>query len=226
MFVAALFIVVTLTGFIPDSLEEVAAVKAGERPPFPIVLHFHAVLMGSFRCALRQVLGRVSVVLVPVLVPAGLILVPTTYRGLWFEAQSVVPLARVELQALLLNVDNVMLMQLRIALLFLLFIFIGLRARRIDAGVHKRMMILATAMPAAIDRILWLPTTFPANPLASDLYTLALVSPMFLWDVIRNRTVHRAYLIWLGVNLVAAALLYTLWGTGWWYATAPHLVGL
>jgi hypothetical protein len=217
-------------------------VKAGARPPFPIVLHFHAVLMGSFllllvaqtilvatgRCDRHRVLGRASLVLVPALVLAGLILVPTTYRGLWFEAQSALPPAREELQGLVLRVDNIMLLQLRIALLFPLFIFIGLKARGVDAGLHKRMMILATAMPmpAAIDRILWLPSTFPASPLATDLYTLALVSPMFLWDVIRNRTVHRAYLIWLGVNLIVAVLLYSVWGTDWWYATAPHVMGL
>ena len=50
-------------------------------------------------------------------------------------------------------------------------------------------MFLATAMalPAGIDRIGWLPTTVPASPLAIDLYTLLAVSPMLVWDVIRNR---------------------------------------
>jgi hypothetical protein len=42
------FIVITLTGFIPDSLQKIAAVQSGARPPFPVVLHMHAVLMGSF----------------------------------------------------------------------------------------------------------------------------------------------------------------------------------
>ena len=45
---AASFIVITLTGFIPDSLMKIAAVQAGVRPPFPLVLHLHALLMGSF----------------------------------------------------------------------------------------------------------------------------------------------------------------------------------
>lgn len=48
VFTAASFIVITLTGFIPDSLRKIAAVQAGERPPFPLILHMHAVLMGSF----------------------------------------------------------------------------------------------------------------------------------------------------------------------------------
>ena len=48
VFMAVWFIAITLTGFIPDSLMKVEMVKAGLRPPFPIVLHMHAVVMGSF----------------------------------------------------------------------------------------------------------------------------------------------------------------------------------
>lgn len=42
------FIAVILTGFIPDSLTKITAGQAGERPPFPLVPHFHAVLMATF----------------------------------------------------------------------------------------------------------------------------------------------------------------------------------
>jgi len=106
------------------------------------------------------------------------------------------------------------------------FLLIGLRARRGNFGLHKRMMILATAMalPAGIDRILWLPTTFPNSFLASDLYTLLAVAPMFAWDVYRNRRVHRAYLLWIAINLPFAVALHSLWGTQWWYAMAPRLM--
>src|SRR4051812_5282652 len=48
VFMAAWFIVITLAGFIPDSIIKVGMVQAGARPPFPLVLHMHAVLMGSF----------------------------------------------------------------------------------------------------------------------------------------------------------------------------------
>ena len=43
---------------------------------------------------------------------------------------------------------------------------IALRARGGNAGLHKRMMFLATAMPlaAAIDRMGWLPTTLAGKP--------------------------------------------------------------
>src|SRR3954468_10204529 len=48
VFTAASFVVITLTGFIPDSMMKVGMVKAGARPPFPPALHVHAVLMGTF----------------------------------------------------------------------------------------------------------------------------------------------------------------------------------
>ena len=48
VFTAASFIGIVLAGFVPDSLGKVAAIQAGQRPPFPLILHVHAVLMGSF----------------------------------------------------------------------------------------------------------------------------------------------------------------------------------
>ena len=120
-----------------------------------------------------------------------------------------------------------MLLQLRIGILFPMFLFIGLRARGREAGLHKRMMILATALalPAGIDRIPWLPTTMPGSPLAPDLYTLLAVSPMFLWDVVRNQSVHKAYWIWLAVGLPFAVAVHGLWDTAWWHSTARQLMG-
>ena len=45
----AVFVLATvLAGFIPASLGKIAAVEAGQRPPFPPVLHVHAVLMGAW----------------------------------------------------------------------------------------------------------------------------------------------------------------------------------
>ena len=242
VYMAASFVVVTLAGFIPDSLMKIAAVKAGARPPFPLVMHFHAVLMGSFlllvlaqttlaalgRSDTHRRLGRVALVLVPALVLVGFILIPTIYQSIWYPAQSAPPPARVELQQLVRRLDNIMLLQLRIGILFPLFIFLGLKARGKDDAFHKRMMILAAAtpLPAAIDRIDWLPSTFPALPLSTDLYVLAVLSPLFLWDVVRTHTVNRAYLIWLGTYLVASLAVYGAWNKDWWHAVAPHLMGV
>ena len=242
VFTAVSFVIITLIGFIPDSLGKIAAVQAGERPAFPLVLHMHAALMGTFllllltqtalmatgRRQLHQRLGIIAFVVAAVLVLVGLVLVPTMYHQIWNAAQSAPPAAREKLQQVVLMRDNIMLLQLRIGILFPLFLLIGLRARGLNAGLHKRMMILATAMPlpAAIDRITWLPTTLPVSPLATDLYTLLAVSPMFLWDVFRNRKIHPAYLIWLGVNLPFAIAVHGLWGSPWWHSFAPRLMGL
>jgi len=242
VFMAAIFVVVTLTGFIPDSLAKIAAVEAGGRPPFPLVMHMHAVLMGSFlllllaqtwlmatgRCEYHMRLGLLAMVLAPALVLVGFILVPTVYHETWNALQSAPQEAREKLQAEISRKDNIMLIQLRIGVLFPLFLVLGLRARGRNAGLHKRMMILATAMalPAAINRIGWLPNTLPASPMGADLYVLLTVSPMFLWDVFRNRNIHTAYWIWLGVNLPFAVALYGLWNKPWWHATAHQLMGV
>jgi hypothetical protein len=242
VFTAASFIVVTLVGFVPDSLGKIAAVQAGERPPFPLVLHLHAALMGAFllllltqtvlvatgRCDRHMRLGLLAMVLAPALVVVGFILVPTTYHSVWSAAQAAPPEAREALRQSTSRLENIMLLQLRVGFLFPLLLLIGVAARGRNAGLHKRMMILAPAMalPAAIDRIAWLPTTFPASPLATDLYTLLLVSPMLIWDVGRNRAVHPAYLIWLAVALPFTLAVHALWNTPWWHAAARQLMGV
>ena len=242
VFTAVSFIVITFTGFIPDSLMKIAAVQAGERPPFPLILHMHAVLMGSFlmlllaqttlmatgRTDLHRRLGIAAFSVAMALVVVGFILVPTMYHYTWNAAQTAPPETREKLQQIVLRRDNILLGQLRIGFLFPLFLLIGLRARGRNAGLHKRMMILATAITlgASIDRMTWLPTTQPASRLATDLYILLTVSPMFLWDVKRNRSVHPAYLIWLGVSLPFTLAIYALWDTAWWHSMAPRLMGV
>ncbi len=242
VFTAASFIAIVLTGFIPDSLMKIAAVQAGERPPFPVVLHMHAVLMGSFllllltqttlvatgRCSLHRRVGIAAFVLAPALVLVGFILVPTMYYQTWDALQTAPPDARANLQQGLLIRENIMLLQLRIGILFPLFLLIALRARGKNAGIHKRMMFLATAMalPAGVDRITWIPSTMPFSPVSPDLYTLLAVSPMFVWDVVRNRSIHPAYLIWLGINLPFAVAVHALWDTQWWHSIAPRLMGV
>jgi hypothetical protein len=242
VFMAALFIAIVLTGFIPDSLGMVAAVKAGERPPLPLVMHVHAVLMGSFllllltqtmlvatgRGHIHRQLGLVAIVLAPALVIAGLILAATNYHATWNAAQSGAPALRAAMAARLPRLDNIMLLQIRIGLLFSLFLAMGLRARGRDAGFHKRMMILATAMPlpAAIDRMAWLPTTLPNSALATDLYVVMAVAPMLAWDILRNRAVHRAYWIWAPIYLAASLVVNLLWGLPAWHATARRIMGV
>jgi len=242
VYMAASFVLVTLIGFIPDSIELVGDAKAGATPPLPLVLHFHAVLMGSFlllllaqtllaatgKLKMHRQLGQVAFVLVPALVLVGFILVPTIYRSVWDPAHFGPPAARAHLQHVVLRLDNIMLLQLRTGILFTVFIFLGLRARRGDGAFHKRMIILAagTPVPAAIVRMGWLPTTLPVTPLSTDLYLLALLSPMFIWDLVRTRTINRAYVLWLGGYLAVSIFVYSAWSAAWWQALAPRLMGV
>lgn len=242
VFMAAWFIAIVLAGFVPDSLDKIAAVQAGERPPFPLVLHLHAVLMGSFlllllaqswlmatgRTAQHMRLGLLGMVIAPLLVIVGFVLAPTMYHMLWDGAQAAPPGKREEMQFALGIWENILLLQLRIGILFPVFLAIGLKARGRNAGMHKRMMFLGTvmALPAGIDRIPWLPHSMPASPLSPDLYTLLAIAPMLVWDLYRNRSLHPAYVIWLAVNIPFAVAVHGLWDTEWWHATARQIMGV
>lgn len=241
VFMAASFVVYTLIGFIPDSLTKVAAVDAGQRPPFPIVLHLHAILMGSFlllllaqatlmatgRQAYHKRLGLAAFVLAPALVIVGFILVPTIYHSFLTAALALPPEAQAGAMQGVRIAENIMLLQLRIGILFPVFLAIGLLARKTDAGLHKRMMFLsiAAALPAAFDRITWIPSTMPFSPISPDLYVLYAIAPMFIWDLVRLGKVHKAYLIWLAITAPFTILVHSLWDTEWWHATAKMLVG-
>jgi hypothetical protein len=233
---AVWFIAIVLVGFIPDAIMKVGMVETGQRPPFPPVLHMHAVAMGSFlllllaqtvmmatgRCELHKKVGIAAFVLVPVLVLVGIVLAPTMYYQTWNALQVAPPAARAKLQELLSVRENILLLQISAGLLFGTFIAIALSARAANQGLHKRMMFLATAVPlaASIDRMWWLPSSLPANPWATDLYIIAALSPMFIWDVVRNRRVHEAYWIWLAIYAPVMLLVDRLWDTPWWHATA------
>ena len=198
------FLAYTFLGFIPDSLAKIAALEAGQRPPFPPILHVHAVLMGSFLLLLftqtwlmatgrqesHKKLGMLGMVLAPALVIVGFILSPTNFHLLWDFAKAAPAVEQPKVQQVVAIWENIMLLQIRIGILFSLFMAIGLSARLRDSGLHKRMMIIAVAMalPASIDRITWIPHTMPGNPLSVDLYTMLALSPMFVWDILRNRT--------------------------------------
>ena len=138
------------------------------------------------------------------------------------------PPVKAQLTGLVGILEDIMLLQIRIGIMFAILVSLGVMARTSDPGFHKRMMILsiAGALPAAFDRMTWIPTTLPGNPLSSDLYVLLALSPMFLWDVLRNRGVHRAYWVWLAVAAPLTIAVHTLWDTPVWHATAKRLMGV
>jgi len=242
VFTAASIIAIVLTGFIPDSLAKIAGIKAGQLPPFPLVLHVHAVLMGSFlllllaqtvlvatgKCAWHMQIGIAAMILVPAILVTGLVLVPTIYHNVWNAAHNGPAPVRQQLLPVVPILEDILLAQLRVAVLFTIFMWIALRARRRDPGLHKRLILLAAAipLPAALDRIHWLPTTFPNSFLTTDIYTLLAVSPLFLWDLARNHAVHRAYVIFAAFFVPVSAVLYALWDTPIWHATARRIMGV
>jgi hypothetical protein len=239
---AAWFILIVLSGFIPDSMMKLGMIKAGARPPFPLILHVHAVLMGSFllllltqtlmvatgRCALHKQVGIAAFVLVPALVIAGFILAPTMYHQVWGGAHFGPPAVQKALAPVVPLVENILLLQISAGLLFALFVGIALGARSSRPGMHKRMMFLATAVPlgAAIDRMWWLPSSMPALPWTTDAYILLAVAPMFAWDMVRNRRVHEAYKLWLAIYLPVVLLVNFAWDKPWWHSTAQRIMGV
>ncbi len=236
------FIVIVLAGFVPDALQKIAAVKAGLRPPFPPILHVHSVLMGSFlllilaqsvmmatgRSALHKKVGIAAFVLVPALIIVGIILAATIYHQVWGGAHFGPPAVRAALTPAIPQLENILLLQLHAGILFGIFMTMALAARSANSGFHKRMIFLATAVPllASVDRMGWLPNTFPASPMSSDGYILLVIAPMFLWDVIRNRRVHSAYAVWAAIYLPASLIMYRLWDTPGWHATAQRIMGV
>jgi hypothetical protein len=240
VFMAVWFIVITLVGFIPDAMMKAAMVKAGTRPPFPAVLHAHAVLMGSFllvllaqtwlmasgRKGLHMQLGVLGMVLAAAIVVVGFILAPTMYYQVWGGATFGPPEVRATLAPVLTLVENILLLQISAGIMFAVFITLALGARKTDAGLHKRLVFLAVAAPlgAALDRMHWLPSTMPASPLTTYLYVLVAIAPMFAWDVIRNRRVHEAYKIWLPAYVVTTAAVILAWDQPWWHATAKAIM--
>jgi len=240
VFMAALFVVTALVGFIPDSIGVLATVEAGQRPPLPPILHAHAVLMGSWlllllaqttlmamgHSALHKKLGLIALVLAPLLVAAMIGVVQSAVSRL-----AAIPAGAIPAEALIATknfVSNVLLEQIRTIVLFAGFIGWALLIRKKDPETHKRLMILATLipLPAAIDRITWLPNTLPDSPVAADLYLLLLLAPVLIYEIARRGRVHRAYLIGIGLNLPFMIAAYLLWGTPWWLATAPRILGV
>lgn len=241
VFMAGVFIATALAGFIPDSVAILTEVKAHARPPLPPVLYLHALLMGSWllllfaqtllvatgRRALHRKIGALALVLVPLMLVTMVSLV-----RIGFEDAATAPAAHgadlAEINDTRLFLSSLLPEQVRAALFFGVFTAWGLWMRNRDSQSHKRLMVLATLMPlpAAIDRIEWLPSTLPASPDSSSLYMLLWISPLLLYDLMRRGRPHRVYVFGFLLNLPLAIAAHFLAGTPWWIATAPRLAGV
>ena len=238
---ASLFIIIVLIGFIPDSLMKIEMVKAGQRAPFPPILHVHAVLMGSYllfllsqtwlvatgRTGRHRTFGPIGGLLAVALISVGFILAPTMYHQVADGLQMAPEQAKAPLEALLLRLDNVLLLQTQAGVLFGLFVALGIAARDRNPGFHKRMMIIAPAMAlgAAFARMPWIPHTIPDSPLSLQIYQMLAIAPLFAWDVMRNRRVHQAYIVLAAAYLPFAVAAHLLWDTPGWHGTARAIMG-
>jgi hypothetical protein len=241
VFMAGLFIITALAGFIPDSVAILTEVRAHARPPLPAVMHMHALLMGSWlllllaqtllvatgRRSLHRKIGAAALVLVPLILVSMVSIVRFSFEGVAIASAAHVA-DPAELGDLRLLVSSLLPEQVRAALFFGVFTVWALWARNRDSQAHKRLMVLATLMPlpAAIDRIEWLPSTLPASPDSSSLYMLLWLSPVLLYDMLRRGRVHRVYVIGSLLNLPFAVAAHFLAGSPWWIAIAPRLVGV
>jgi hypothetical protein len=222
---AWLLVVVAIAGFAPRSL----AIVSGKLPIPPLVVHLHAAVMASW------------VVLLAMQATLSLLDRMDLHRKWGLASLAVAPLVLTMLVAITIVrqndafgtpagpiVNNILFVQIRAILLFPLFFVWALQTRCTDPQTHKRMILLATLMllDAAIARMSWLPyNRFPKDYLAVHLYLLLLFVPPLLYDLIRLRRIHRAW-IW-GLTLALPWIIATefVWDSQWWRTFGPKLVG-
>lgn len=241
VFVAGLMFATALAGFVPDSFKRLAAIGAGERAPFSIWVHFHAVAMGAWLSLVlaqsvlvatgnarhHRKLGTASFVLVPVVLLSMVLVATVRYGQVWDAFAAAPPETQAKAAKALAGSNNLLLSQLRSGVLFALFMVLALRARKADSGFHKRMILLATMvlMNAAVNRVPGLPSTMPGSPLSLDLWGLVLVLPVLVWDALRLGRMHRAFVIGFAIWLPASIGVQLAWGTEWWQALVPRIFG-
>jgi hypothetical protein len=222
---AWLLVVVAVVGFAPRSF----AIINGMMPMPPLVVHLHAAVMASWvsllavqaslslsgRMDLHRRVGLASLVVGP-LVLIMLIAITIARQNAAYGT----PAGPI--------VNNILFVQIRSIVLFPTFFIWALSTRRTDPQMHKRMMLLATLslLDAGIARMSWLPyNQFPREYLTIHLYLLLLVVPPLLHDLIRLHRIHRAWLWGLGLMLPWVVATEFVWGSHWWRAFGPKLVG-
>lgn len=240
---AALFIVTAVASFAPTSLALISRVYSGEQPLPPPVVHFHAASMTSWllllfaqsalvytgRRNVHRKLGLVALVLAPCIM---LSMYGMDLYGLeTFDAETTVvgsAVAEPEQAAQVRGfVASILLIHGASYLLFPAFFIWAIWVRRRDNETHKRLMVLATLvlMIPGIGRLLSVTRVLPDFGLnlidARHLYLVLLIAPAVVYEILRYRVPHRAYLI--GLSLLGAWIVaaHFLWTSSWWLDTAP-----
>ena len=240
-FMAALFFVTVLVGFIPTSIIKLEAVSNGVRPPLPGFMHFHAVVMGLWitlllaqstlmatgNRSLHMKLGMASVVLIPAVAIGMVGVASANFTQLVTTAPGQIP--EEVLSQRRIDLSNLLLAQSRMVFLFSIITFWAVLVRKEDPETHKRLMFIATVPPlsAAIDRMGWLRELVPIEgPFFADVTQLAWLLPLLIYDLWRRGSLHKAYVIGIAVNLPFIVFTHVARGTDWWLAMAPKILGI
>lgn len=238
---AVLLIGVILVGFLPDSIMRITDIEAGKRGPFLWQAHFHALTMASWMALLltqtvlmatgrrgwHMQLGMLGMVIAPLLVLAGVLLVPANFAARIAFAQTDGITSPAEIEQMIRGMTNTAALQLRNGLCFAVLVGIALASRRKDAGLHKRLLILATIAPsgAAFARMTFLWSSLPANPASTLLWPTVCLVPMLGWELYRGRGIHRAYWIYLAVVAPTGLAVALAWNAAGWQNFARPLLG-
>jgi hypothetical protein len=224
-FLTTLILLVAIVGFAPSS----AGILAGTIPTPPLIVHIHAAAMLSWllllvaqaglvtagRRDLHMRLGLASLGLAPtMLVLFTAVTIIRYYDGVEAGAG--------EFMASLLFV------QIRIIVMFPVFVIWALSARVRDPETHKRAMILAALVPigAAIGRMGWIPgNNVQVTYDVTALLELALLAPALLYDKVRHGRVHRAYWIGLALTVPWLIAIHFVWNSPAWRSVAVALMG-
>jgi hypothetical protein len=174
-----------------------------------------ASLAATGRLRLHRTLGLLSLGLAPALLVALIATAVVRYGDL--TAAGFGPFA-----------SNILLVQIRSAVLFPTFYVWAVLARNTTPETHKRMMVLATfvLLDAAVGRMTWLPgNDVTVSYEMTHFYLLLLLVPAIVYDLLHLGRVHRAYVI--GLALLMPWLIATtfLWNEPWWHETAARLMG-
>lgn len=229
VFMAALFVATALAGFIPDSLRKIEVVAAGHRPPFPMIMHVHAVLSGGWlvlllaqsllaatgRNAYHRQLGMLSFAMVPAIILAIVLLI---YRiGTDFAKDFAMMPAEMAgpVKAL---ITGIFMEQIRMVFGFAIFVGWALAVRKTDPGMHKRLIILGTLYPllAGIDRLTWIPKSALDRATLFDLSLIVWALPMFVCDLLQTKRVHPAFRAWAVYGVLTAIPIHVFWGNPDW----------
>lgn len=246
VFMAVLLIAIALSGFVPSSIRRIHAVELNQSPPFPWFLHIHAVVMGSWLLLLlaqaaligtgqrrrHMALGVASVVMAPLVFAMLGVLASRYFAQIW-ASPAEAPLAGVSGRfAFVLTV------QARAIVMFAVCYIWAFRTRLTKPDTHKRMMVLATwaMVDAAIARIhgsgaLGTALGLKAIGLTSgddifNFWMIVTLLPVLLYDLIRHRRLHYAWVAGLAMFLAfAVAAHYLEAAPMWWQQLVAGITG-